>query len=62
MDLIIEQDSNSGIVHVSCDVAEHASSYAFEYTEAPILPQNAWLNNISTKRKTTFNRLTRCQI
>jgi len=60
--LTIEQDSNSGVVHVSCDIIDHAYSYLFEYTESPIQPQSVWLNNISTKRKTTINGLTSGQL
>lgn len=60
--LIVEQDSNSGVVHVSCNVVEHASSYKFEYTEAPIQPQSVWLDDVSTKHQTTFNGLTSGQI
>lgn len=60
--LIIEQDSNSGTVHVSCNVVEHARSYEFEITQAPIEPDSVWLSNPATKHTTTFNGLTPGQI
>lgn len=62
MGLMVEQDSNSGVVHVSCAAVENAHSYIFEYTESPIVPQSVWLNNVTLKHRTTFNGLSSGQI
>lgn len=60
--LHVEQDSNSGVVHVSCNVVEHASNYEFQYAEAPLQPQSVWMHNVTSKHQVTLNGLNPGQI